>query len=66
LSTCPILLEEGIRTLGTALFSVHQAIAASQGGCLYISPYYNGKRIRIGTSSLPVVNGCLYRGSRTR
>lgn len=43
LSACPILLQEGIRTLGTALFSVHQAIAASQAGCLYISPYYNGK-----------------------
>lgn len=43
LSACPILKEEGIRTLGTALFSVHQAIAASQAGCLYISPYYNGK-----------------------
>jgi transaldolase len=40
---CPILLEEGIRTLGTAVFSVQQAIAASQAGCLYISPYYNGK-----------------------
>lgn len=42
LSACPILLKEGIRTLGTAVFSVHQAIAASQAGCLYISPYYNG------------------------
>ncbi|KAJ7267572.1 hypothetical protein B0H12DRAFT_1097728 [Mycena haematopus] len=36
-----ILLEEGIRTLGTSLFSVAQAIAASQAGCLYISPYFN-------------------------
>ncbi|KAJ7187758.1 hypothetical protein C8R46DRAFT_1052477 [Mycena filopes] len=36
-----ILLKEGIRTLGTSLFSVPQAIAASQAGCLYISPYYN-------------------------
>ncbi|KAJ5239290.1 hypothetical protein N7468_003909 [Penicillium chermesinum] len=44
LNACPILLQEGIRTLGTALFSVHQAIAASQAGCLYISPYYNGDR----------------------
>ena len=43
LSACPILKAEGIRTLGTALFSVHQAIAASQAGCLYISPYYNGE-----------------------
>ncbi|KAJ5525165.1 hypothetical protein N7494_011815 [Penicillium frequentans] len=44
LNACPILLQEGIRTLGTALFSVHQAIAASQAGCLYISPYYNEVR----------------------
>ncbi|KAJ6498867.1 hypothetical protein C8R45DRAFT_1061173 [Mycena sanguinolenta] len=36
-----ILREEGIRTLGTSLFSVAQAIAASQAGCLYISPYFN-------------------------
>ncbi|OAA76134.1 transaldolase [Akanthomyces lecanii RCEF 1005] len=35
------LLKEGIRTLGTSLFSVPQAIAASQAGCLSISPYYN-------------------------
>lgn len=42
LNACPILLHEGIRTLGTALFSLPQAIAASQAGCLYISPYYNG------------------------
>ncbi|CAL5873300.1 uncharacterized protein PFLUO_LOCUS7571 [Penicillium psychrofluorescens] len=41
LNACPALKDEGIRTLGTALFSVHQAIAASQAGCLYISPYYN-------------------------
>lgn len=43
MSACPILLKEGIRTLGTAVFSVHQAVAASQAGCLYISPYYNGR-----------------------
>ncbi|KAJ7217683.1 hypothetical protein GGX14DRAFT_516868 [Mycena pura] len=36
-----ILFKEGIRTLGTSLFSVAQAIASSQAGCLYISPYYN-------------------------
>jgi transaldolase len=38
----PILLKDGIRTLGTSLFGLPQAIAASQAGCLYISPYYNG------------------------
>ncbi|KAJ7879130.1 hypothetical protein B0H13DRAFT_2051625 [Mycena leptocephala] len=36
-----ILFKEGIRTLGTSLFSVAQAIASSQAGCLYISPYFN-------------------------
>lgn len=45
LAACAILKNEGIRTLATAVFSVHQAIAASQAGCLYISPYYNGKSI---------------------
>jgi transaldolase len=29
LSVCPILKEEGIATLGTALFSLPQAVAAS-------------------------------------
>lgn len=35
------LNKKGIRTLGTSLFSLPQAIAASQAGCLYISPYFN-------------------------
>ena len=37
------LSREGIPVLGTAVFNVEQAIACSQAGCLYISPYYNGK-----------------------
>ncbi|RGP76682.1 hypothetical protein FLONG3_5122 [Fusarium longipes] len=41
LNASPILLKDGIRTLGTSLFSVVQAIAASQAGTLSISPYYN-------------------------
>ncbi|KXS93913.1 hypothetical protein AC578_1860 [Pseudocercospora eumusae] len=41
LNACPILKKEGIRTLGTALFGLPQAIAASQAECLYISPYFN-------------------------
>jgi transaldolase len=36
------LSEEGIPVLGTAIFSVEQAIACSQAGCMYISPYFNG------------------------
>lgn len=42
LSAAKILNAEGIRTLGTSLFSLPQAIAASQAGCLYVSPYFNG------------------------
>ncbi|KAF5708777.1 transaldolase B [Fusarium mundagurra] len=41
LNASPILLKEGIRTLGTSLFSISQAIAASQAETLSISPYYN-------------------------
>ena len=37
------LTKEGIRTLGTSLFGLPQAIAASQAGCLFISPYFNGQ-----------------------
>ncbi len=35
------LESEGIRTLATTLFSVDQALAADQAGCLYIAPYFN-------------------------
>ncbi|KAL2688933.1 hypothetical protein Neosp_002983 [[Neocosmospora] mangrovei] len=38
------LNAEGIRVLATAVFCLEQAIAASQSHCLFISPYYNGKR----------------------
>ncbi|KAH7123491.1 hypothetical protein B0J13DRAFT_511881 [Dactylonectria estremocensis] len=44
LNAAKILSSEGIPTLGTALFSLHQAIACSQAGMLYISPYYNETR----------------------
>ena len=36
------LYKEGIRTLGTSLFSLHQALGAAQGMMLSISPYFNG------------------------
>ncbi|KAL3489937.1 aldolase [Aspergillus germanicus] len=35
------LNAEGIRILGTSVFSLAQAIAASQANCLFISPYFN-------------------------
>ncbi|KAF4964565.1 hypothetical protein FSARC_7524 [Fusarium sarcochroum] len=41
LNASPILLKEGIRTLGTSIFSVVQAIAASQAETISISPYIN-------------------------
>lgn len=41
LAAVPTLKAEGIATLGTALFGLPQALAASQAGCLYISPYFN-------------------------
>ncbi|KAE8372786.1 hypothetical protein BDV26DRAFT_285655 [Aspergillus bertholletiae] len=43
LNASPILLNEGIRTLGTTLYSLPQAIAASQAQCLSVSPYINCK-----------------------
>ncbi|KAI1047330.1 hypothetical protein LB505_012686 [Fusarium chuoi] len=45
LNAAKILQDEGISTLGTGVFSVAQAVACSQAGCLYISPYYNGPSI---------------------
>ena len=45
LNGAKVLESEGIRTLGTAVFCLEQAIACSQAGCLYISPYYNGTQL---------------------
>lgn len=42
LSAVKVLSEEGIPTLGTALFGLPQAVACSQAGCMSISPYFNG------------------------
>jgi transaldolase len=39
------LKAEGIATLGTALFSVNQALAASQAGMHAISMYYNRRLV---------------------
>lgn len=41
------LNSRGIRTLATAVFSLEQAIAASQSNCLFISPYFNGERYKL-------------------
>ncbi|PCH36836.1 aldolase [Wolfiporia cocos MD-104 SS10] len=42
---CQYLEKIGIRTLATCLFSVPQAVAASQAGCLYVAPYFNELRV---------------------
>lgn len=44
LQVAKILSDEGVCILGTGVFSVEQAIACSQAGCFYISPYYNGNQ----------------------
>lgn len=43
---CQHLEKIGIRTLATCLFSIPQAVAASQAGCLYVAPYFNGMYLR--------------------
>ncbi|KAJ5114810.1 hypothetical protein NUU61_000569 [Penicillium alfredii] len=55
LNASPILLKEGIRTLGTILYSLPQAIAASQAGCLSISPYINFPWFHMDRSQWPDV-----------
>jgi transaldolase len=55
LNAAPKLEAEGIRTLGTALFSLSQAIACSQAGMLYISPYFNEVRAHDDLSLWPDV-----------
>ncbi|VDC07498.1 unnamed protein product [Peniophora sp. CBMAI 1063] len=42
---CAYLEKIGIRTLATCLFSVSQALAAHQAGCLYVAPYFNELRV---------------------
>ncbi|KAH8167456.1 hypothetical protein CIB48_g794 [Xylaria polymorpha] len=55
LNAAKILSQEGISTLGTAVFGLPQAIACSQAGCLYISPYYNENRAHTDLTLWPDV-----------
>ncbi|KAL6859450.1 aldolase [Trichoderma novae-zelandiae] len=55
LNAANILSAEGIPTLGTALFGLPQAIACSQAGMLYISPYFNETRAHDDLSLWPDV-----------
>ncbi|KAJ7641934.1 hypothetical protein FB45DRAFT_901388 [Roridomyces roridus] len=45
LLACRELQNEGIQTLATCLFSLPQAVAASQAGCVYVAPYFNELRV---------------------
>ncbi|ERT00503.1 transaldolase [Sporothrix schenckii 1099-18] len=55
LNAAKMLQTEGIQTLGTALFGVPQAMAASQARCLSISPYFNDVRAHEDRSCWPSV-----------
>ncbi|KAJ6578149.1 hypothetical protein B0H19DRAFT_1122493 [Mycena capillaripes] len=45
LLACRELQTGGIQTLATCLFSLEQALAASQAGCTYVAPYLNELRV---------------------
>ncbi|KAJ7112833.1 hypothetical protein C8R43DRAFT_1078743 [Mycena crocata] len=45
LIACRELQAGGIQTLATCLFSLAQAMAASEAGCLYVAPYFNELRV---------------------
>lgn len=44
---CHTLELAGVRTLGTMLFTMSQAVLAAEVGCTYISPYVNELRAHI-------------------
>ncbi|GKZ32198.1 hypothetical protein AbraIFM66950_001391 [Aspergillus brasiliensis] len=45
LKACQVLEQAGVRTLATTLFTMPQAILASEVGCTYIAPYVNQLRV---------------------
>ncbi|KAJ7107060.1 hypothetical protein C8R44DRAFT_805170 [Mycena epipterygia] len=45
LLACRELQAGGIQTLATCLFSLPQAVAASQAACTYVAPYFNELRV---------------------
>jgi hypothetical protein len=47
---CKELAKSGINSLGTSLFTVPQAIAASQAGCFYVAPYFNRQSLPFSLS----------------
>ncbi|KAF5351258.1 hypothetical protein D9756_008466 [Leucocoprinus leucothites] len=48
---CQYLQKIGIQTLATTLFSLPQALAASQAGCKYVAPYFNELRVHFQKST---------------
>lgn len=48
------LKEEGIKTLGTMVFCLEQAIVAAQVGCVAISPYVNSLQVNLNPKDLYV------------
>lgn len=46
------LKKEGIKTLGTMIFSLEQAIVAAQVGCVAISPYVNSLQVNLNKKEL--------------
>lgn len=45
LQACKKLKGEGVKVLGTTLFTIEQAAVAADSGCDYISPYVNELRV---------------------
>ncbi|KAL0958303.1 hypothetical protein HGRIS_000450 [Hohenbuehelia grisea] len=45
LVACQRLAKESIQSLATCLFSLPQAVAAVQAGCVYVAPYFNELRV---------------------
>ncbi|OJZ90407.1 hypothetical protein ASPFODRAFT_126076 [Aspergillus luchuensis CBS 106.47] len=45
LKACQVLEQAGVRTLATTLFTMPQAILATEVGCTYIAPYVNQLRV---------------------
>lgn len=45
-SAALVLNAQGIRTMATAVFSLEQALAASQSNCLFVGVFFNGEPFR--------------------
>lgn len=41
LQACRKLKDLGVKTLGTTVFAMEQAVLAAEAGCIYVSPFLN-------------------------